>query len=153
MKKYVRLYLDRYYEIDTSQLGNDGIYEKLDTREFRKPIYGNKLLERLNHIFSLSAELLTEMVNEWAKEIKPDVDLEFYWADLLGWFPIIKNMVPSTISHELVAVQPMEMPSGNNFFYSFNFSGDTPNRNGRIYSDEIKMKFNVLPSSRGYNIE
>ena len=127
MKKYVRLYLDRYYEIDTSELGNDGIYEKLDTREFRTPIYKTILVKRLNLIFSLSEELLTEIVNEWGKEIKPDVDLEFYWTPLAGWFPTLKKVTVGTISNELVAVQPMEMPSDFSYFYSFNFSGDTPN--------------------------
>lgn len=147
MKKYVRLNLDRYYEIDTSELGNDGIYEKLDTRKYRSPIYGEKLLERLNHIFSLSAELLTEIINEWAKEIKPDVDLEFYWSNKLTWFPLLKSVVASTLSHDLVAVQPMEMPSGFTHLASFNYSGDTPNSDEYIYPMAIRF-INSLQNSR-----
>lgn len=136
MKKYVQLYLSRYYEIETSPLGNDGVYEKLDVREFRTPIYGEILVKRLNLIFSLSDELLAEIVNEWAKEIRPDVDLEFYWSDLLLWFPTLKRVTARTISQELVSVQPMEMPSGFTHFVNFNSSGDKPNRNGRIYSGD-----------------
>ena len=136
MKKYVQLYLSRHYEIETSELGNDGIYEKSDTRVFRAPISNNRLLNRLSLIFSLSDEYLTELVNEWAKTIKNDIDLEFFWSDL-SFFPLVKRQFADMLSSDIVSVQPMEMPSGKVLFNNFIFSGDTPNRNGRTYSDEI----------------
>jgi hypothetical protein len=147
MKKYVLSHLTKHYEIDTSQLGNDGIYEKSDIREYRAPIDNYHLLKRLNQIFGLSKEYLKELVNEWAKTIKNDIDLEFFWSDLVD-FRAIRKVIPELISSQLVAIQPMEPPSNFTNFFSFNFSSDTPNKNGRIYSDEIRMNFNL--SSREY---
>jgi hypothetical protein len=142
MKKYVLSHLTKHYEIDTSQLGNDGIYEKSDTREYRAPIDNYHLLKRLNQIFGLSKEYLKELVNEWAKTIKNDIDLEFFWSDLVD-FSVVRKVIPELISSQLVAVHPMEMPSNFTLFNNFKFSSDTPNRNGRIYSDEIRMNFNL----------
>jgi len=142
MEKYVRLYLTRHYEINTSEIGNDGIYDKSDTRKLRPPVYFSKLLKELELLFNLSSEELIKIINEWAKDIKPDIDLEFYWSDFATFFPLTTSVVSNTVSNELIAVQPMEMPSGliNNlrrFYNNYEVSSDTPNRNGRIYSDDL----------------
>ena len=128
MKKYVLSHLTKHYEIDTSQLGNDGIYEKSDTREYRAPIDNYHLLKRLNQIFGLSKEYLKELVNEWAKTIKNDIDLEFFWSDLVD-FRAVRKVIPELISSQLVAIQPMEPPSNNTLFNNFNFSTQSFKRN------------------------
>ena len=150
MQIIVHSYLSKHYEIATSEVGNDGIYLKSDTREHRIPTYGDKLVKELVTIFCLEAEELKSYINVWAISIKKDVDLEFYWKTQEEIaFPLLGRVVSSLISQDIVAVQPMAAPNPQLLFMDYQYSGNTPNRNGRTYdrqdmNDAIRRWENVI---------
>lgn len=121
MEIHVHSYLSRYFEISTSEIGNDGIYSIEDKREIRAPIYGDKLVSEVVIVFSIDADECKELINKWAVTIKPDINLEFYWATaeeiFEGIFPLVQQVAARTIGLDLVAVQPLAAPSGQLFLF------------------------------------
>lgn len=122
MEQLLHKYLSSYYFIDTSDVGNDGIYLINSTRRYKAPIYGIKLLEELNVIFNLEKGYLQSNVDKWAKSIKEDVDLEWFWLqeDLFD-FPITHRIAASTVGLDLVSVQPMGIPSGQLLYMDYDY--------------------------------
>jgi hypothetical protein len=151
MKKYIQQYLSEYYYIETSEIGNDGIYYKLNDNKWRTPHNGKRLISEIVTIFGLEEEESKTIIIEWAVSLKPDLDLEFYWkneVDLI--FPAVARVAAATLGMDLVSVQPMSAPRGELMFLDFNYgdgddvvvSGNTGrrgpvNRNGRVYNEEI----------------
>jgi hypothetical protein len=157
MEQLLHKYLSSYYFIDTSDVGNDGIYLLNDTRRYKAPIYGINLLNELNHIFNLEKGYLQSNIDNWALSIKEDVDLEWFWLqeDLFN-FPISHQIAARTVGLDLVSVQPMDGPVGQLLYLDYNYGtgatetvavnlnrGDKGNNNGRIYNEEIYRQ-NVL---------
>lgn len=128
MDLFVHNYLSQYYYLSTSDVGNDGIYNLLDDRKHLAPVYGSKILKEIETIFGFDEETSKEKINGWAFLIKPDVDLEFFWKTIECFFPI---------GMDLVAVQPLPAPRGELMFLDFLGTGDTPDRNGRVYDREV----------------
>ena len=79
MIKFVQEYLNEYYKIETSEVGNDGIYVKLDNNRWKVPFNGDTLISELSTIFYLNDELVKELIITWAISNKTNVDLKFYW--------------------------------------------------------------------------
>jgi len=136
MDLIVQKYLSRYYYIKTSDVGNDGIYEKLDDRKRPSPFSSTKLLKEISVIFSLSEEEVKAYVTNWSVLIKTDVDLEFYWKTMDMIMPMSVRIAAQTIGLDLVTVQPMATPVGELMFLDFQH-GDVPDRNGRVYDREV----------------
>jgi hypothetical protein len=136
MEKFVQLYLTNNYEIGTSEVGNDGIYSIEDKREIRAPIYGDKLVAEVVTVFSIDSDECKELINKWAITIKPDINLEFYWATveniLEGIFPIIQRVAARTIGMDLVSVQPIATPKGLLNYIGYNYSGGNQTQNYEI---------------------
>jgi hypothetical protein len=82
MQDIVFNYLNRHYEIKTSDLGYDGVYRINDDINTMPPISEKKLLDELNSVFNLSKSEIKETINEWSKTTKKDVNLEFYWTPI-----------------------------------------------------------------------
>jgi hypothetical protein len=82
MERLVKSYLDNNYYVDTSQVGNDGIYRLNDNAIHKCPLYGDKLLSELVTIFLLPEKELKKYVDEWAKNKKKDCNFAFYWKTL-----------------------------------------------------------------------
>jgi hypothetical protein len=158
MEKLVQQYLFEYYYIDTSEVGNDGIYYKLNQNKWKSPHNYSLLLKEIETVFGIEEVLIKLFINDWAVLQKPDVDLEFYWTtfeDLIG-FPIAQRIAAHTIGMDLVSVQPMDGPRGELLYMDFQYgidpaTGDSEtvtattvvgrqgptNRNGRVYDEEI----------------
>ena len=126
VKLIIQSYLSRHYEIQTSEVGNDGIYDKHDTRRHKGPIYGTHLTKDLTTIFGVAEDELIVCINDWALSVKPDVDLEFYWKTLESLFPIAKRVAAQTVGLDLVSVQPMKAPTGLLFYLDYVHAGATP---------------------------
>ena len=127
MLNIVQSYLTRYYEIGTSEVGNDGIYSLTDTRKHRAPIYGDRLIEELVTIFCYSEELIKDYIVGWAVSIKSDINLDFYWAtepDIFG-MPLVQRVESRTLGMDLVPVQPMEGPNPVLMYHDYIYSADT----------------------------
>lgn len=77
--EFIFKYMNIQYDILTSQIGNDGIYRKNSDVIFEPPINGDKLVIELVTIFNYDKELIKNAINDWAKSIKHDVDLRFFW--------------------------------------------------------------------------
>lgn len=138
MQDIVCSYLTKHYEIATSEVGNDGIYLKSDTNKHRIPVYGDKLLKELIIIFSLEDDLLKSYTDTWAISIKSDINLEFYWKTQEEFtFPHVSRVISSLISNGLVPVQPMSSPNPQSLFLDYQYSGNTPNGNGRVYERQV----------------
>ena len=150
MQNIVHLYLSKHYEIATSEVGNDGIYLKSDTREHRIPTYGDKLVKELVTIFCLEDGLLKTYIDDWAVSIKNDIDLEFYWKTQEEIaFPHISRVISSLMANDIVAVEPLAAPRGELLYMDYQYSAGTPNINGRVYdrqdmNDAIRRWDNVI---------
>jgi hypothetical protein len=151
MEQLLHKYLSHHYYIDTSNVGNDGIYLINDTRRYKAPFYCNKLLDELNFIFNLEKGYLQSNVDKWALSIKEDVDLEWFWLqeDLFN-FPISHQIAARTLGLDLVSVQPMDGPVGELLYLDYDYgtgatvaSSRVSNNIGRIYNEEIYRQ-NVL---------
>ena len=154
MEKLVQQYLFQYYYIDTSEVGNDGIYYRLDENKWKSAHNGVKLINEIVTVFGLEDidDSVKIIINDWAATIKPDVDLEFYWKTMeeLFGFPIAQRIAAQTIGMDLVAVQPMSAPKVELLYMDFQYDNNEPvvmtgntgrrgptNRNGRVYDEEI----------------
>jgi hypothetical protein len=150
MQIIVQSYLSKHYEIATSEVGNDGIYLKSDTREHRIPTYGDKLVKELVTIFCLEDGLLKTYIDDWAVSIKKDIDLEFYWKTQEEIaFPHISRVISSLMANDIVAVEPLAAPRGELLYMDYQYSAGTPNINGRVYdrqdmNDAIRRWENVI---------
>ena len=134
MQNIVHSYLSKHYEVATSEVGNDGIYLKSDTREHRIPTYGDKLVKELVTIFCLEDGLLKTYIDVWAVSIKKDIDLEFYWKTQEEIaFPHITRVISSLMANDIVAVEPLAEPRGELLYMDYQYSAGTPNINGRVY--------------------
>jgi hypothetical protein len=137
MDKHIHKYLSSVYFVKTSKIGNDGIYAINDLNLYPYPVYGNKLIKELVLLFYLDEVTLKTSINTWAITQKPDVDLGFFWEQFEVLMPMAARVAAQTIGLDLVPVQPMSLPTGLLTFMDFNYSGDTPNRNGRVYHQEV----------------
>jgi hypothetical protein len=82
----------------------------------------------------LEDSLLKTYIDVWAVSIKKDVDLEFYWKTQEEIaFPHVSRIISSLMANDIVAVQPMEAPSGELLYMDYQYSAGTPNINGRTY--------------------
>lgn len=141
MEIHVHSYLSRYFEIGTSEVGNDGIYSLEDKRKNRGPIYWDKLVTELVTVFSIAEDEGKSFINSWAVKISPNVNLEFYWATneniFEGIFPIVQQVAARTIGMDLVAVQPLAAPTGLLFHMDYAYTGavetQTATTNNRVY--------------------
>jgi hypothetical protein len=137
MLKHIQSYLSSLYYISTSDVGNDGVYRLDDDRKFKSPVYGEVFLKEIVDIFGYDEDYTKSIVNEWALKQKSDVDLTFFWTTkeqlFEGVFPIVQAVAARTIGLDLVSVQPMLAPTGELMYFDVQYSGNTPNQNGRRY--------------------
>lgn len=114
MEKFIYTYLSENYYIQTSEVGNHGIYQKYDNRRIPVPFNGDRLVKDVVTVFGVSKDDAIAYIIQWAELVEPGCDLEFYWktasdfANIL--FPTIQHLVARTIGMDLVPVQPMEGP-------------------------------------------
>lgn len=137
MEKYIHNYLSLNYYIETSDVGNDGIYEIADARRFKAPINGDRLLKELVTVFYIDEVQLKAHIEDWAASKKPDINLEWFWKQIESLMPLAMKVAAQTVGLDLVAVQPMESPKIDLLYNEFAYTGETPNRNGRIYNSEV----------------
>lgn len=138
MEIHVHSYLSRYFEIGTSEVGNDGIYSLEDKRKNRAPIYRDKLVTELVTVYAIDEDESKNFINTWAVKINPKIDLEFYWAtneDIFGVYSHLFNKLPPAM--DLVAVQPLAAPTGQLFYFDYAYTGvvetQTATTNNRVY--------------------
>lgn len=124
MEEFVHNYLSTYYNIETSKVGNDGIYliEQEDGIVYPIPVYGDRLIKELILIFFEDEVTLKRYINKWAKTKYSDVNLKFFWQQKEPWFP---------------QVIPLSTPTGILSYFDYVYSGNTPNINGRTYGQEV----------------
>ncbi len=91
MKKIIFKYLSQNYYIDTSKVGNDGIYRFDDTREFKIPTNGSDLITEIKNIFSLCDNEIFILIYHWSLEQKSNLDLSFYWKTNLEMITNVGN--------------------------------------------------------------
>jgi hypothetical protein len=128
MKKYIQQYLSEYYYIEISEVGNDGIYYKLNDNRWKTPHNGKRLISEIVTIFGLEEEESKTIIIEWAVTLKPDVDLEFYWKsedDLI--FPAVARVAAQTMGVDLVPVQPMDGPKGELLYIDYQYGDNQQN--------------------------
>jgi hypothetical protein len=82
MDMIIYTYLDSIYEIKTSDMGNDGIYPKINLFKHKAPIDKDDLLKELNFIFKISDDTSKKIIDIWSLNHKKDIDLDFYWKSI-----------------------------------------------------------------------
>lgn len=126
MESYIHKYLSKFFVVSTSEesgkkiqiLVVDGIYYKDDvTKEIA---YGESLLKEISTIFAIPTVKAKEYITNWAKTLKRNIDLTWYWEQAsqlkLFAFPAAVRIAARTIGMDLVSVQPMSAPSGKLYF-------------------------------------
>lgn len=142
MEIFIHNYLTRHYELATSDVGNDGIYSKEDTRRHRAPYNGSKLLKELSTIFGVFSLDAQSYTNRWAWSNGKKADLEFYWRQADEFMlPIAMRVAAQTIGLDLVSVQPMAGPSGT-LIYPESYSGQTQENRNMGMTDQILEIYN-----------
>ena len=125
MEIHVHSYLSRYFEIKANEEGNDCVYY-LDDKSTDQ-IYGQKLVKELFTVFGATEDESKEFVNTWALKVNPKIDLKFYWSDheslFGGIFPLVQQVAARTIGMDLVAVQPLDAPTGLLFHMDYAYTG------------------------------
>lgn len=121
MKKYILRYLTENYFLDKSQLGNAGIYNIGDNRDYNPPVNAKKLIEEIVTIFGYSYTRTKWIIHNWCKKQKPDYCLKFYWSshEIELFFPIARSIAASTIGSDLIRVEPMSGPTGNLMYMDY----------------------------------
>lgn len=79
MEKYIQKYLSEFYYIDTSDVGNDGIYYTFDHKKIPTPINSIDLIDEITKIFESNNEDTKRIIDEWAFNKKENVNLDFFW--------------------------------------------------------------------------
>ena len=130
MEKFIYDYLSKNYYVDTSEVGNDGIYSISDDRKFKTPHCGKKLTNELITVFNIAEEEAKLFIHLWSSKIKPDIDLEFFWQTLETLFenvkfPMARNVFTQTLAMDLVPVQPMSAPIGKLYYMDFQYKRET----------------------------
>jgi len=129
MEKFIYPYLSENYYIQTSEVGNHGIYQKYDDRRIPVPFNGDRLIKDVVTVFGVSKAKAKSYICKWAKSIEPNIDLEFYWkmAQEFGnlVFPVIQQVAARTISQDLISVQPMSAPTGDLLYLDYVYSKES----------------------------
>jgi hypothetical protein len=144
MESYIHKYLTRHYELSTTEESSKkltlivtyGIYYREDSK-VKSEIENYRLLKELGDVFGITEAKAKAYVNNWAKSITKKADLKPYWEKVSQLLPMAVRVMAKTLALDLVAVQPMDVPTGLLTFMDFNYSGETPNRNGRVYHQEV----------------
>ena len=115
----------------------------------------DNLIAELSKVFGLTRKQLKYYIKGWILKQDRNFDFKEYWVskpvetpdydeDAFGniAFPIIQRVAARTIANDLVAVQPMDMPSGRLFYFDIQVGGQAQhveerNRNGRVYPREV----------------
>jgi hypothetical protein len=146
MKKYIVKYLTENYFLDKSQLGNAGIYSFEDTREWKVPVDAKKLIEEVVTLFGYSFTRTKWLIHAWAKKQKPDHCLNFYWTshEVNFAMPIVRSVMASTVGQDLVAVQPLNGPTGHLFYLDYQYGEiDHPTPNYILAADPVDENPNI----------
>lgn len=147
MESLVITYLKTSFWADSH---SDIVYE----RDRDNKIYSNTLLEEIEEAFALPKATATACIEIWISEEAPSFDLEKFWADtepleFPSILPIAQRVAAQTMAHDLVAVQPMEAPTGLLTYLDFQYSGtNQPNQNNRHYQVD-SFDLEVEPSFSG----
>jgi hypothetical protein len=114
MEKYIQAYLNNNFEILTSEVGNDGVYLIGDAASIPRPVYSPKLIKELVLLFSINEVNAKLYVDNWASNVRPEVDLTFYWL---------------TSSNVIFPVLPMTASTSTLFYLDYVFTASTLTQN------------------------
>jgi len=161
MEFIIQKYLSKFYEVETSEVGNDGIYLISDKRKFRAPIYGSQILDELIIIFYISEDEGKEFITKWGESINPEIDLVFYWKtneQLI--FPMLNRVMGTTLANEIILVSPLSGPSGELFWVDPVINGvdytGTTDKNYEVDetdNDFFSNTIEALTNNRGLELE
>ncbi len=129
MEKFIYAYLSENYYIQTSEVGNYGIYERYSDLRIPVPYNGNRLVKDIVTVFGVSKDDAKGYIIGWGELVSPGCDLEFYWktasdfADIV--MPLVRSVAARTIGMDLVPVQPMEGPKVELLYLDYVYKKET----------------------------
>lgn len=137
MEELVHSYLSRYYKVDSSKVGNDGIYKiEEEYPIYPIPVYGDRLIKELITIFYIDEVRLKRWINDWSKTHKINVNLSFFWKQKEPFFPLVSRVSARLLANEIVSVQPLAAPVGSLMYLDYIHEYGQPNQNSRNYELE-----------------
>ena len=146
MQKFVHSYLSASFEIKRTEtekngkltiFGFDAIFPKSNGSVDSTFIYGDKFFKELILAAYIDEVRLRKYVNEWVKINYPEADLRLYWLQIPPDLPQAFAVAAQTVALDLVPVQPMDGPKGELIYLDYKYGDNTPNRNGRVYKQEV----------------
>lgn len=127
MKKFMYKYLDAYYYLKESNVGNGGIYAIDNNSWFETPINGDKLIKEVVNLFGYNYTRTKWLINGWAKAKDKTIDLSFYWMVASGsYIPKSKRIYSKLIGSDLIQVRPLSKPSGELFHMDTQIQSKNP---------------------------
>jgi len=150
MENYIHTYLSKFYTLSTSEESGKkiqllvayGIYYRDDVNKTKDLVYSEYLLKEITTVFGVPEDQAKYFISRWAITIDRNSNLAWYWKqvplpDLP--FPAAVRLAATTMASELVSVRPMGGPTGKLVYFDYVFSANTPNANGRIYTEEAMI--------------
>jgi len=141
MKKLIYVYLSENYYIKTSDVGNQGIYQRYSDLRISIPFNGDKLVKDIITVFGLTKVEAKGYIYGWARIFEANIDLDFYWK--MGEefhnfvFPVIQNVAASTVSQDLISIQPTSPSTAQLDYIDYFYS------NENIFEKVIKFLQNI----------
>jgi hypothetical protein len=126
MEKYIFEYLTKNYKIETSSVGNYGIYQIHTNNFYPAPFNGDKLVNEVITVFGISKDEAHGYIRHWSQSICPGCNLDFYWkiADM-PLLPISQAIAARTLGIDIVSVQPLSAPSGTLLYLDYVYKEPT----------------------------
>ena len=129
MEKFIYTYLSENYYIQTSDVGNYGIYQRYSNQIVPIPFNGDRLIKDVVTVFGVNKEEAKGYIEQWAHLVEPACDLEFYWKIATDFgnivMPLVQSVAARTIGMDLVAVQPLSQPTVNLHYLDYVYKKET----------------------------
>lgn len=162
MEEHVKKYLSRFFTVDGE---NNKVLDEGETT------YANEILYEVVELLDLEEHFAKGYINIWVLSNHTSFDLESWWKEerFSGILPIAARVASQTVALDLVAVQPMNLPTGLLQYVDYQYSGTTqeepqaesgetftisghlnPFNEGRVYSEEALQMIHERWSEQFY---
>jgi hypothetical protein len=120
MKKLIHRYLNENYLM----IGNRGLFRNTS---HSMSLGSPSIIADLKKVFGLTRKELKWYLKSWIRNQNRNFDFNDWWTPPISiftsWVPIAgRAAIASTISQDLVSVEPMEGPSGQLFYLNYQYA-------------------------------
>lgn len=103
-------------------IGNRGPFRN---EQFSMKLGPSSIIADLEKVFGLTIKELKWYLKSWIRKQSRNFDFNDWWTHtsiILNWIPIVRSAITSTISQDLVAVEPMSGPTGQLLYMDYQYT-------------------------------